>query len=305
VRARRERDHPSASRLAGTVVAAHGRSYLVALDEGRRLPCFPRGKRSEIACGDRVQVALASADQGVIEAVEARSSLLYRSDAFRQKIIAANVSQVVLVLAAMPSWYEDLLNRCLVAAECAGVGVIVVFNKIDLPEAAASRERLGLYESLGYPVVPLSARLGVEALRPRLLGHTSVFVGQSGMGKSTIVNALFPEARAATAEISAALDSGRHTTTHATLYTLDTDSAVIDSPGLQDFGLHHLEVTDVDAAFREFRPFIGRCRFANCRHLSEPGCAVLAAVGEGTVSDRRLAAYRAIVEEKRRAAPPA
>jgi len=177
-----------------------------------------------------VRVALASADQGVVDAVETRSSLLYRSDAFRQKIIAANVSQVVLVLAAMPSWYEDLLNRCLVAVECAGVGAIIVFNKVDLPEAAAARERLALYESLGYPVVPLSARLGVDALQPRLLGHISVLVGQSGMGKSTIVNAL------AQRRVAIVADAPGTTRDHVGV-TLNLAGLVVryvDAPGIRD-----------------------------------------------------------------------
>lgn len=275
-------------------MAAFGRSYLVTLDGGETLACFPRGKRSEIACGDRVLVAATAPGQGVIEAADPRSSLFYRADRHRQKLIAANLTQVVVVLAASPSYHEELLNRCLVAAEHAGIGALIVLNKFDLDAAARALQSLQLYADLGYCVLPLQARRDVSALRQRLAGHASALVGQSGMGKSTIINALLPEARAATAEISAALDSGRHTTTHARLYRLDERSSVIDSPGMQEFGLHHLSAQDTDHAFVEFRPFLGRCRFANCRHLGEPGCALDAAAVSGAVSARRLEMYRRI-----------
>ncbi len=285
---------------AGTVIAAYGRSYTVMLDDGTSVACYPRGKRSELACGDRVQVALTGPAQGVVESIDPRSALFYRSDAFRQKIIAANVSQIVVVLASSPSWYEELLNRCLVAAEAGRTRAVIVLNKVDLPEATAALAALQTYADIGYPVVPMVARQGVDALRPLLEGQTSVLVGQSGMGKSTIINALHPEARASTAEVSAALDSGKHTTTHARLYRLGPDTAIIDSPGMQEFGLHHVPRQELDACFPEFREWIGQCRFANCRHMGEPGCAIDGAVGKGKVTTRRLSAYRAIASEAAR-----
>ncbi|MFO1318210.1 MAG: ribosome small subunit-dependent GTPase A [Burkholderiales bacterium] len=294
----------SLPRLHGSVVAAHGRRYRVELDEGPILDCLTRGKRSEIACGDRVQVTRTAPDQGVVEAADPRSTLLYRSDPYRQKLIAANVTLIVLVVAPVPSYHDELLNRCLVAAEHAGARALIVLNKTDL-DTAAVRSSLAVYEAIGYPVVPLSARYDVSALVPHLAGETSVLVGQSGMGKSTLVNALVPEAEAPTREVSEALDSGKHTTTHARMYRLDARSRIIDSPGLQAFGLSHVPAAGLDHTFVELRPWIGRCRFANCRHLNEPGCAIADAVASGRISTQRLAAYRAIrLELSRQEASP-
>lgn len=287
-------------RRDGTVVAAFGRSSLVEDADGARFTCVTRGKRGEIACGDRVEFAETGPGQGVIERVAERTSLLYRSDTFKQKTIAANVTQVVLVLATFPSYYEELLHRALAAAESAGIGALLVLNKCDLPEAEAALRSLDAVAKLGYRVLPLVAREDVTPLRALLAGHLSVMVGQSGMGKSTIVNALVPDALAATAEVSTVLDSGKHTTTHARLYRLDATSGIIDSPGLQEFGLHHLDVRALDHAFVEFRPYIGQCRFANCRHLNEPDCAIAAAEAVGAIDPRRLAAYRRIAAELER-----
>lgn len=280
----------------GLVVAAHGRQYLVETGGGEVLPCFTRGKKSEVVCGDRVEYGASSADQGVINAVLPRSSLLYRSNEYKQKLIAANVDQLVLVVATEPAFSDDLLSRCIIAAESQGVSPLIVLNKCDLTDRLeAPLARLELFQRLGYPVLSLSGLQSAEALRPWLSGKTSVLVGQSGMGKSTLINALIPEARAATREISTALDTGKHTTTHATLYHLGPDAHLIDSPGLQEFGLGHLTRDEIEHAFVEFRDYRGQCRFRDCRHDKEPDCAIRAAVAQGRIDERRFACYRALV----------
>ena len=282
--------------VRGTVVAAFGRHYEVELDGGGRLEGHPRGKKSPYACGDRVELEIAARGQGRILAHLPRTSLLYRSDAWKQKLIAANATQVVLVTATEPAFSDELLSRALAAGEHEGLRCLVVLNTVDLPAGLpAARERLAPFAALGYPVLEMCAREHAEVLRPRLQGQTTVLVGQSGMGKSTLINALVPGADAATREVSTALDSGKHTTTHARLYRLDADSAIIDSPGLQEFGLAHLTLGEIEHAFLEMRPYLGRCRFRDCRHDAEPDCAVKAAVASGVVSPRRLAHFLAAI----------
>lgn len=252
-----------------------------------------RGKRGGVACGDWVDIA-AAGDGGVIERVLERSSLLYRADAVQEKLIAANVTQALVMVATWPGWDEDLLVRCLVAAEHAGVRVRLLLNKIDLIERrAGARRALSVFEG-ACPITELSVQDGPDLLLPLLSGEVSVLVGPSGVGKSSLVNALVRGADAATGPVSVALESGRHTTTHARLYHLDAQSDLIDSPGMQVFGMHAVGASALDAQFPEFRAFLGKCRFRDCRHLEEPDCAVHAAVNSGAVPPARLAQYVAI-----------
>ncbi|MCB1985205.1 MAG: ribosome small subunit-dependent GTPase A [Burkholderiales bacterium] len=256
-----------------------------------------RGKKGGVACGDFVEIKATTPGQGVIEQIKPRKALLYRSDAFKEKIIAANVTQIIIVVAAEPSFSEELINRCLVAAESEQIKAILVLNKADLTELSdVAAKKLSLYEIIGYPLVKISALQDVSPLRPYLEGQVSVLAGQSGMGKSTILNALIPEAQRATAEISVALDSGCHTTTHTHLYHIDSDSDIIDSPGIQAFGLNHIKVENLAWGFIEFHPHIGQCKFHNCKHVNEPGCALIQAAEEGKITTRRLDFYHKLLQ---------
>jgi len=288
--------------LHGQIVAAFGRHYEVILESGEKLRCFPRAKKSLYACGDRVEIALTGDKQGVIDALLPRQNMLYRADAFKEKLIAANLTQVVIVVATEPSFNDELITRCLCGAESqeTPIPALIVLNKCDIAsEIPAAREALRQFSSIGYPVLELSALSDVSLLRERLIGQTSLLVGQSGMGKSTLTNALIPEAHAATREISEVLDSGKHTTTHARLYELPEGGALIDSPGVQVFGLAHLGTGEIEASFREIRDLLGTCRFRDCRHEIEPDCAVRLAVQEGRMHPRRHQALLALLAEKR------
>lgn len=293
------KQHP----LEGVIVSAYGKRFDVELNapeptlKKNRISCVTRGKKTDVACGDTVTIKLTDNYEGVIETIHPRKTLLYRSNAFKSKMLAANVSQIVIVLATQPSFYEALLNRCLIAAEDANIKPLIVLNKCDLPDSAGAREKLNLYKTLGYEVVGISAITDIAGLMQHLEGHASILVGQSGMGKSTMINALLPDAGVRTQEVSQVLDSGKHTTTAAHLYHLNAQSQLIDSPGLQEFGLHHLTIETLEHAFIEFRPFLGRCRFNNCQHTHEPDCAIMNAEKSGAISAIRLNTYQLLRDE--------
>ena len=289
------------SGLTGTIIAAHGRHYLADAD-GVKLQCVTRGKKTNVAVGDIVHLKKTSEDQAVIERIADRSTLLYRSDQYKSKLLAANISRLFIVVATEPSFADDLVSRALVACEAAGIEAHLILNKIDVEDnLPRARERVAVYAALGYPVHELSARTrpeeAVATLMPLLEGHSSIFIGQSGMGKSSLINLLVPDADIAVREISEALDTGKHTTTFTRLYWLANGASIIDSPGFQEFGLYHLTEGMLERAFIEFKPYLGGCKYYNCRHLAEPQCAVLGAVADGKIAKMRHELYAQLLHE--------
>lgn len=282
------------------MIAAHGRHYGVQFGSGELRHCYTRGKKAGPAVGDQVRVLPEGRDEGVITEILPRRNLLYRSDASRSKQFAANLDQLLLIVAPEPEFSSDLMGRALVAAGSAGIPVRIALNKADLPTIAGARERLRAIAALGVPIVELCA-LDAEQVHARLgawlQGRSTLLLGQSGMGKSTLLNALVPHAQAATQEHSRALGTGRHTTTQTRLYPLPGGGDLIDSPGFQAFGLQHLTQHEIEQGFPEFTRVITDCRFYNCTHRHEPGCGVLAAMARGEITPERHALYQRILAE--------
>lgn len=290
----------------GLIVAAYGRHFILETSEGQRLQAHPRGKRSEAVVGDRVRWQATQSGgeaQAVIEAVLPRRNLMHRQDIVRTKSFAANLDQVLMLVASQPLFSESQLTRAMVAADAAGIDLTIVLNKTDLPDADLARERLRPYVKMNTAVMELSVRAQPEAARARLeqslAGRTTLLLGASGTGKSSLVNLLVPQAQSRVGELSQALQAGRHTTTHTCWHWLDETrcAALIDSPGFQEFGLQQVAPADLAAHFKDFRPLLGSCRFSNCQHRQEPDCAITAAVTRGEISASRHRIYLEILEE--------
>ena len=288
----------------GLVIASHGRHVMVEAPDGSRLLCHPRGKKNQAVVGDRV-LWLPSGDEGSIEAIEPRRNLFYRQDEIRTKSFASNLDLLLVLIAAEPEFSQEQLTRALIAAEAEGITPLIVLNKQDLGAAFDHAwERLQPYRRMGYEVLPLSLKdststTGLLTIVERLQGKTTLVLGPSGAGKSSLINRLVPDAGATTGELSVALQSGRHTTTTTTWYWVDRAqaTALIDSPGFQAFGLHHIEPTALAGLMPDVRAHSSECRFYNCSHLHEPGCQVPQAVANGTITEIRYRLYRQLHDE--------
>jgi len=290
---------------AGRVVSGHGRHVVVEAENGERVLCHTRGKKSECVVGDLVRWQ-PSGDEGVVEGGLPRRNLLYRQDAWKTKAFAANIDQLLVVVAAEPVFSESQLARALIGAQAAGIPARIVLNKRDLPAFAEAEARLEPYVKIGIEIVGIALKKEPGEARARLLplleGRSTLVLGPSGAGKSTLVNLMVANAAAQVGEISQALNSGRHTTTATHWYWLDASraSALIDSPGFQEFGLRQIMPAELAALMPDLGAHASACRFYNCMHVHEPGCGVLAALEGGEISASRYRIYREILEELQR-----
>ena len=286
---------------SGRVIVRHGRSLLVRATDGSSVHAMLRANLGEAVCGDNVVWQRTANGEGVVVALQPRLSALSRPGfGGQEKAIAANITQLVVVLACLPEPTGYMSDQYLVAAERIGVRGLICLNKADLldeDQREDFRRRFRHYEAIGYPIIQISAKTehGLDPLRERLRDQTSILVGQSGVGKSSLINALIPRQQVLEGSLSAATGLGRHTTSAATLYQLDSGGELIDSPGVRSFRLVELTRPELERGFRDFLPFLGRCRFHNCAHLAEPGCAIRAAVEAGQIRPERLESYQHMV----------
>ncbi len=304
---------PASGTQAGLVVAGFGRHVLVETDSGQRIICHPRGKKSQAVVGDRIRW-LPTEDEGTIEKIDDRRNLFYRQDEMRTKSFAANLDQVLILIAAEPEFSESQLTRALIAAEAAHITPVIALNKSDLTEPfGRAWAKLAPYRAMGYRMLPLAIKpkasgdLLNDAQKAELMellrDKKTLVLGPSGAGKSSLTNLLVPHAKVLTAEISQALQSGKHTTTSTTLYWVDESrsTALIDSPGFQEFGLHHIEPMQLAGLMPDLKAHAQACKFYNCTHLHEPGCGVISevnlAVSAGEISAVRYRLYSELFAE--------
>ncbi len=285
--------------LTGRVTRTHGRHHYVTTQQGEVFEAHRRGKKSDVVVGDIVTCSQPSGGVVAIERIEPRTNLLYRSDEWRIKELASNLTLVACVFASRPSFNPKFIWKAIVAAQAADIPMLVIRNKCDLPEKAAEAQCfLDSLNELGVRTVSVSALSDPDNTRSTLTeifsGHRVLLMGQSGMGKSTILNVLCPEAQARTQEFSEALDLGKQTTTNTTYYSTNfcgQPSALIDSPGFQEFGLAHLSRQDVLRCMPDITRQVDGCRIYNCTHTSEPACSVKAAVAAGQIRPERYQFY--------------
>jgi ribosome biogenesis GTPase len=283
------------------VVACFGRHFLVEDEAGSLHEAQRRGKRGDVVIGDRVSCRRAAQAQAAIESILPRATLLTRADGERSKALAANVDRLVVVFAPRPAFNERFIWRALLAAATARIAPLLVLNKTDLDDDGGGAKALARLAALGHATLAVSAKVVPEytcaAMRAALDADSNLIIGQSGMGKSTLINLLAPQANARTQEYSTRLNAGRQTTSASRLFALDGGGDIIDTPGFQAFGLAHLDAGQLAAAMPEFAPHLGHCRFADCRHLNEPDCAIRTAVAGGAIDAQRYAFFAEIVGE--------
>lgn len=292
----------------GLVIANHGHALLVETADGRMVPCVARRTLGGIYCGDRVRWQQADDSRGVIVGVEPRGAVLSRPDARGiPRPVCVNLDQIVIVGLAPPdsgiiaASDRIRIDAYLAAAELLEVDALLLINKIDLHRQPSARAALddstAAWREAGYEVLHTSTRTGagMDLLHSRLRGRRSVLVGESGAGKSSLAAVLLPEREIRIGEISSGIGRGRHTTTVTMLFRLPGGGDIVDSPGVREFRLGKVEAGELAAAFRDFRPLLGNCRYRDCRHLNEPGCALEQAVADSRLSRERLASYRSLL----------
>lgn len=289
----------------GTVISRFGQHADIETADGEVVRCNIRRAVTSLVTGDKVIVRLAHENLtgavGVVEAVHPRKSSLTRPDLYDGvKIIAANIDQILIVSSVVPVFTTQIIDRYLVAAEDTDIPPVIILNKIDLlqeEDKADIEAALLRYEAIGYPVYRVSSKSkeGIDTIKSLLEGKVSVFAGQSGVGKSSIINALMPDAELLTGDVSENSGLGQHTTTTAKLLHLESGGDLIDSPGVREFALWHLPPERVSWCFVEFRDFLGTCKFRDCKHLDDPGCALQAALSDGHISQDRFNNYHRII----------
>ncbi|WP_314878742.1 small ribosomal subunit biogenesis GTPase RsgA [Haemophilus parahaemolyticus] len=292
----------------GVVVTRHAKHADVETEQGEIYRCNLRRTLKNVVVGDQVSWRLGNEQlqgiSGVIEAIYPRKNELSRPDYYDGiKVMASNIDQIIIVSAVLPTLSLNIIDRYLVICETANIPALIVLNKVDLlseEERQAVKKQLAIYEKIGYETLMLSADTGenMEALHAYLRQGTSIFVGQSGVGKSSLINQLLPEINALTGAVSDVSGLGQHTTTASCLYHLPLGGNLIDSPGIREFGLWHLEPNQITDGYREFQSVLGTCKFRDCKHGSDPGCAIREAVEKGEIDPIRFENYHRLIESR-------